>query len=381
MNSKFLFFFLLLVLIQPPSFVVEIGLEKFSYEPGESISIDVSIRNSTSTKECVQSIHITISDSHSLLCSLTNTYPIDTECLESGEEKVFTFSVLIPLHASEGAGTVRADVLTWSGITRSTENFFEIAVNFPPEITAISFPDVVNPGKEYTIEFSAFDNFGVEDIVSAEVALYYELKKPSERECYIFAWESPDTYTVWKGSPVIVEASFQLKEILWTLHFSLNEIAAPGRWTLDITVYDTDHQYHRVSEYFTVTKYLSFRLQDGTPTSEVRIDFGRASPGEEVPPVTLEILVTSNTYVNVFVQGDDLYSLEGWVLPVTIFRVESTGSTIQLDSSKQIICSHYAEKDGFSKAARIRLVFWGKLPEVMEAGAYSGIWYIGVEVG
>jgi hypothetical protein len=130
-----------------------------------------------------------------------------------------------------------------------------------------------------------------------------------------------------------------------------------------------------------VTKYLSFRLQDGTPTSEVRIDFGRASPGEEVPPVTLEILVTSNTYVNVFVQGDDLYSLEGWVLPVTIFRVESTGSTIQLDSSKQIICSHYAEKDGFSKAARIRLVFWGKLPEVMEAGAYSGIWYIGVEVG
>jgi len=63
-----------------------------------------------------------------------------------------------------------------------------------------------------------------------------------------------------------------------------------------------------------------------------------------------------------------------------IFYVESSvGSTVQLDGSRQVLYSMYAEKNGFNRETQIHIIFSGKLPEVVEAGTYSGIWYIIVE--
>jgi len=382
MYAKFSIFILFfLVVLQQPSFTCEIELSKSFYQPGETISLDVIISNTTSAKECLKSLDITITDSLKLLCTLTSSYPVDTECIESGEEKTYTFSCVIPLHAVEGVGTVEVYVETWSGITRVQKEFFEIGVNYPPEITVISYPAVVNPSQQYEITFSVYDNFGIEDLVSAEVVLHHQMTQPSEREYYLFTWEKPDLYTVWKSNTFVgANASIQNREIVWTLTFLLSEIASPGEWTLEITVYDAAHQHHQVFERLYVTKYLSFHLQGTSRGFAASINFGKASPGEELPRVALILVVTSNSSVNVSIQGSDLYSPEGKILPMDIFYVESSvGSTVQLDGSRQVLYSMYAEKNGFNRETQIHIIFSGKLPEVVEAGTYSGIWYIMVE--
>lgn len=383
MGTKFVFIFFFLIFLQQPLFAVEIELNKSFYQPGETITIDITIRNETSAKECLKSLDITIMDSDKLLCSITNNYPVDTECIEAGEEKTYTFFCDIPLNAAEGAGTVEVDVKTWNTIEVFRREFFEIGVNYPPEITIISYPSVVDPSQQYSITFSVYDNFGVEDLYTAEVMLYHESRRPSERECYLYTWEKPDLYTVWETYshfPLSAEASLHPDEIVWTVTFSLSEIASPGEWMLEITVYDVTHQYHQVSEQVFVTKYLSFSLQGTSHRSAASINFGRAEPGEKLPKITLTVIVTSNTQVDVFVQGDDLYSPEGSVLPMDIFYVETpTGVTLQLDRSRQVLYPMYSGKDGFNREAKIQLIFYGKLPEVVEAGTYSGVWYIIVE--
>ena len=376
--SIFVVFFL--VFLQQPSFTAEIRLEKSFYQPDEVVFVEVVIWNGTSSKECLKTLDISIEDSAKLLCTITNSYPLDTECIEAEEEKVYTFSCTLPRNAQEGVASVEVAIETWNSIHVRKKTFFEIGVNYPPEIVLISYPGVVNPAQEYGITFSATDNFGVEDLVSVEVSLYQEGTRSEERGFYTFSWEKPSIYTVWEAdSPVHVAASLQPNEIVWTVHFSLSEIAAPGEWVLTIEVYDTRHQHQQVVERFTVTKYLSFRLQDSTRASVAEINFGKSSPGEELPRVSLSVVVTSNSYVNVFVQGADLQSLEGDTLPVDGFYVETVGGRMQLSGSRQGVYFDYAQKNGFSKEARILLVFWGTLPEVVEAGAYSGIWYIIVE--
>lgn len=382
MDAKlFIFVLFFLVVLQQPSFTCEIELSKSFYQPGETISLDVIISNTTSAKECLKSLDITITDSSKSLCTLTNSYPVDTECTESGEEKPYTFSCVVPLQAVEGVGTVEVYVETWSSITCVQKEFFEIGVNYPPEITGISYPPVVNPSQQYEMTFSVYDNFGVEDLVSVEVVLYHQVTQPSEREYYLFSWEKPDLYIVWKSTTFVgANASIQNKEIVWTLTFSLSEVASPGEWTLEITVYDAAHQHQQVFERLYVTKYLSFHLQSTSRGSAASINFGKASPGEELPRVTLIVVVTSNSSVNVSIQGSDLYSPEGTILPMGIFYAEpAVGSTVQLDGSRQVLYSVYAEKNGFNREAQIHIVFSGKLPEVAEAGTYSGIWYIIVE--
>lgn len=382
MDAKFLVSFILfLVLVQQPSLTCEINLEKSFYQPGETIFFDITIKNQTSAKECIETAEITLSDPFKVLCTIIQTYPADTECIEPGEENVYTYSCSIPLNAVAGVGTVEADIEMWSGAKIIQKEFFEIGINYPPEITVISYPDVVNPVQEYTVVFSVYDNFGIEDLVSAEVSVYHEVTKPSERECYLFTWEKPDPYTVWKSAfPVSADASIQNSEIVWTITFSLSEIASPGEWTLDITVYDVPHQHDHVLEHVVVTKYVSFHLQDTSRGYTARINFGKAEPGEELSRISLFVVVTSNSLVNILVQGEDLYSQEGGVLPVESFSVEtSSGNVVRLDGSRQAVCLMYAEKSGFNKKVKILLVFYGKLPEVIEAGTYSGVWYIIVE--
>lgn len=372
---------LFLIVSQQPSFTAELRLDKSFYQPGETVYMDIAVYNGTVSKECLQSLDITVTDAAKPLCTLTNSYPVDTECIEAGEEATYSFFCDIPLNAVEGVAAAEAIITTWSGIHIMEEVFFEIGINYPPEITVASFPDEVNPAQFYSLTFSVTDNFGVEDLVSADVVLHHEvISEKSERGRYQFSWEKPDLYTVWNAdSPISVEASLQTNGITWTIHFSLSEVAAPGEWGLDIEVYDTRHQHHYVTEHFTVTKYLSFHIADGTRASGARINFGRASPGEELPRVTLTLAVTSNSPVNVFVEGSDLYSPEGAALPVGIFYVEASKGIVQLSSSRQGLYLEYAQRNGFSKEAVIRIVFWGKLPEVLEAGTYSGIWYIVVE--
>ena len=99
-----------------------------------------------------------------------------------------------------------------------------------------------------------------------------------------------------------------------------------------------------------------------------------------MPAVTLTIVVTSNSPVNVSIEAGDLYSSEGKVLPADIFYAEpSHGNPVQLNSSRQALYTVYAERKGFNKESRIVIVFTGKLPDVVEAGTYSGVWYIIVE--
>ncbi|MBU7017564.1 MAG: hypothetical protein HXS44_08645 [Theionarchaea archaeon] len=380
MHSKYIFILLILFMIQHPGFTVEVTLDKSFYQPGETLYIDVAIWNNTGAKECLQSVGITIQDPVKVLCYLTDSYPVDTECLESGEEKIYTFSCVLPENAGEGLGSIDVLIKTWGSTTLLERTHFEIGINYPPEITIVSYPPVVNPSQEYTITFSVFDSFGVEDLVSADVTLYRESRVSSERECYTYTWEKPDSYTVWKADSFsTVTASLQDKEIIWDLTFFLSEVASPGDWTLAITVYDATHQYHEVTEQIQVTKYLSFHLQEfNAPFAQ--INFGKAEPGENLPAVSLTVIITSNSPVNVLIQGGDLYSLEGKVLPADIFYAEpSTGGRIQLNGSRQALYTVYAERNGFNKEARIVVVFTGKLPEVVEAGTYSGIWYIIVE--
>ncbi len=378
MRKSFLLVPFLFLLVQYSSFTVDINLEKFFYQPGESVNFDVTIENETSLKECLQSLTVTVEDSTKTFYSVVNNYPPDTECIESGDRKTYSFLCAIPLNVSEGTGRVGVEVETWSGIDESREEFFTIGVNYPPVITIHSYPSVVNPSQEYSLTFSVSDNFGAEDIASCEVALYHELVS-SERECSIFTWEKPALLTAWKSdSPVRVEASLQPGEIVWTIDFSLSEIAFPGEWILEIKVYDMLHQYSYVSEGFTVTKYLSFHL-DSSRSSAARINFGKGSPGEELAKVSLYMVVTSNTSVDISVQADNLYSPDGGVLPVYIFYVDTPQGAIQLDGSRQILYPAFAGKNGYSKETQVRLVFWGKLPEAVKAGTYSGVWYIIVE--
>lgn len=381
MDTKCVFIVLVLILVQHPSLTVEVTLNKSFYQPGETLYIDAALLNNTGAKECLQLMEITIQDPVKVLCILTNSYPVDTECLEPGEEKIYTFSCVLPKNAGEGLGTLDIHIKTWGSITLLERKHFEIGVNYPPEITIISYPQVVNPSQEYKITFSVFDSFGVEDLVSADVMLYHESRTPSERECYTYTWEKPNLYTVWRtDSFSTVTASLQNKEIVWDLTFFLSEIASPGDWTLNIIVYDAAHQYHEASEQVQVTKYLSFHLQESRAPF-AQINFGKAEPGEDLPAVTLTVVVTSNSPVNVLIQGGDLYSSEGKVLPADIFYAEpSPGNPVQLNSSRQALYTVYAERKGFNKEARIVIVFRGKLPEVVEAGTYSGIWYIIVEV-
>ena len=380
MDKKYLVLFFLVFLIQPPSFTVDIVLTKSYYQPGETLSADVIVWNGTDTKICLKTLVVTVEDSQKVLCTLPYTYPVDTECCEPGEEKVYTSSCDIPLHAQEGEGRLSVHLETWGGTDILKQEHFEIGINYPPEITVISYPPEVNPSHEYTVTFSVSDNFGVEDIVYAEVGLYHELRTPSERECYTYTWERPDGYTVWSSSsPVVVDVAIQNQEIVWDLTFSLSEIAYPGEWILDITAYDTDHQHDQVIEHFSVTKYLSFYLQGSSRAPLSQVSFGRAEPGETLPDIILTVVVTSNTHVNILVQGDDLYSPEGYILPSDIFFVKTTtGNRFQLDRSRQIVYSMHG-KDGFNRDSRIVITFSGKLPDVIEAGTYSGIWYIIVE--
>ncbi len=380
MDTKCVFILLVLLLVQHPAFTVEVTLNKSFYQPGQPLYIDVYIQNNTGAKECLQSVEITVQDPAKVLCHFTESYPVDTECLEEGEGKVYTFSCVLPMNAGEGLGMLDILTKTWGSITLSERKHFEIGINYPPEITIVSYPQVVNPSQEYKITFSVFDSFGVEDLVSADVMVYHESRTPSERECYTYTWEKPDLYTVWEtDSFSTVTASLQDKEIVWDLTFFLSEIASPGDWTLSIIVYDAAHQYHEVSEQVQVTKYLSFHLQESRAPF-AQINFGKAEPGEDLPAVTLTVVVTSNSPVNVLIQAGDLYSSEGKVLPADIFYAgPSSGSQIQLNSSRQALYTVYAERKGFNKEARIVIVFTGKLPEVVEAGTYSGIWYIIVE--
>jgi hypothetical protein len=347
--------------------------------PGQTMVIDIRIQNRTSVKECLESLDVTISGPLKVVCCYTNSYPVDTECIDAGKEKVYTFSCDVPETVSEGVGTVEVVLKMWSGMEVIKTHLFEIGINYPPHISVISYPPVVNPSQEYSIHFSVSDNFGVNDLESAEVTLYHE-QNLSERERYTFTWERPAVYTVWEGTGITsVEASLNADEIVWKLRFSLSEIACPGLWTLDITVYDVNHQHHNVSEHFTVTKYLSFHIQGpraGTPS----INFGKAEPGQTLRKVTLHLVVTSNASVTIFVQGGDLTSPEGNVLPASIFYVEPiSGKAVPLMNARQVVYSHYAGKRGYNQHAQIRLVFWGVLPEAVEAGAYSGVWYIILE--
>lgn len=384
LNGKPLFIiFLFLVAFQQPLITVDITLNKSFYQPSQTIIIDITIQNGTPAKECLESLDVTVSGPYKVFCSYTNTYPVDTECIEAGEAKVYTFSCDVPETVSEGVGTVDVVVKMWSGIELYETELFEIGINYPPHISIISYPPEVNPSQEYSMTFSVSDNFGVEDLVSAEVTLYHEMQKPSERERYLFTWERPDLYTVWEGAGITsVKASLNVDEIVWTLQFSLSEIAYPGLWTLDITVYDVNHQHHHVFEQFTVTKYVSFHVQGESRAVAPRINFGKAEPGQTLPKVTLHLVVTSNAPVTIFVQGGDLQSPGGNVLPASIFYVEPvSGNAVPLMNARQVVYSQYAGNRGYNQQARIRLVFWGVLPEAVEAGAYSGIWYIIVEPG
>ncbi len=379
MNEKPLFFIFLLLFLVQPTFPVKINVDKSFYEPGETVTMEVSVENVTSLKECLKTMDIVVRDSQKVLCTISSGYPSDTECIEAGEEKTYTFSCVLPSNALEGVAQVEVDILMWSTLHVTGETFFEIHINYPPEITVMSCPSVVNPSTEESITFSVTDNFGVEDLDMCDVSLYHDATAPSERELYQVTWKKPHLYTVWEGDPVIVEVSLQNTEVVWTLHFSLSEVASPGEWTLEIQVYDTNHQSDQAFERFTVTKYVSFRVEDNSRSSLARINFGKASPGEELPRVLLHVVVTSNTGVNVFVEASSLHSSEGGVLPVNAFFVEGATGMVQLDGSRQVVYTTYAEKGGFNREARIQLVFWGKLPEVVQAGTYSGTWYIIVE--
>jgi hypothetical protein len=371
---------LLLLLVQLPGFRVDVTVDKSFYEPGDPMRIEVTIENGTAGAECIQSIRVDVFDSQHVVYTVEDTYPAGTECLDAGVTKVYNYGCDLPLNISPGLGTVEVTVKTWGGVEILKKAFFEIGVNYPPEITGVSYPRVINPAQEYALSFSVSDNFGVEDLTSVQVTLYQKSKKPSERECYIFRWEAPDIYTVWKSDfPVQAAASVTPTEIAWTLTFSLGEVAAPGDWILLIEALDTEYQPAEVSEHVAVTRYMSFRVEDSTGSSVTRVDFGKGSPGESLSRATLYVVVTSNSRVNISVEGSNLYSPEGNVLPVEAFYVEVSGQEVQLTGGRQVLYSSYAGPRGFSRENSVHLVFWGVLPEAMEAGTYSGIWYIIVE--
>ncbi|MBU7015127.1 MAG: hypothetical protein HXS52_00865 [Theionarchaea archaeon] len=371
---------LLLLVVQLPGFRVDITVDESFYEPGEPMRIEVTIENRTSGEEWLQSVRVEVSDSQHVVYTVEDTYPAGTERLDAAATKVYQYGCDLPLNVSPGLGTAEVTVKTWGGVEILKKTFFEIGVNYPPEITGVSYPHVINPAQEYALSFSVSDNFGVEDLTSVQVTLYQKSKTPSERECYIFSWEAPNIYTVWKSDfPVQAAASVTPTEIAWTLTFSLGEIAAPGDWILLIEAIDTEYQPAQVSEHVAVTRYMSFRVEDSTGSSMTRVDFGKGSPGEQLSGVSLYVVVTSNSGVNISVEGSNLYSPEGNMLPVEAFYVEVSGQQVQLTGDKQVIYPNYAGSRGFSQNDSVHLIFWGVLPEAMEAGTYSGIWYIIVE--
>lgn len=371
---------LLLLLIQLPSFRVDIMVDSPFYEPGDTVRTEIAVENRTTHSECLQSIQVKVSDSQGVVYMVEDTFPAGDECLDVAVTKGYQYWCDLPLSVSPGVGTAEVTVRTWGGIEILEETFFEIGVNYPPEIHAVSCPRVINPTQEYSFSFSVSDSFGVEDLASAEVMLFQKSTTPSERECYIFRWEAPDIYTVWKSEfPVQVGATVTQTEITWILTFSVEEIAAPGDWILHLEAVDSQYQSAQVSEHVSITRYLSFRVEDSTGSPIARINFGKASPGETMPRTSLHVIVTSNSEVTVSVEGSNLYSPEGRVLPVDAFYVEISGQQIQLTGSKQVLYTDYAGNRGFSRKTPIHLIFWGVLPEAMEAGTYSGIWYIIVE--
>jgi hypothetical protein len=383
MDKRAIIAVFLLVFFQMPSLTIDIALDKSLYQPGEQIEIEVTVYNGSSTKECIQSLEVEVSDPYSVFWDHTDTYPVDTECVDSGDTKVYIFWCDIPVTVSEGKGTVDVTLKTWSDITVQETEFFEIGVNYPPEVRIITSPSQVSPAQEHELSFSVFDNFGVEDITYVEVFLYAAEpgnRKVSPRSGYVFTWEKPDSFTVWEGSPgpVQVSTSLQPKEIVWTLTFQVDEIAKPGEWILDITAYDVHHKSHKVSQHISITRYLSFHVE-GESRGMASMNFGKASPGEGLRRVPLTVVVTSNAEVMVSVEAHDLYSPEGGVLPADNFYVKTKSGDVQLNNRRQVLYAGFGTK-GYNQNTHIVLLFYGKLPEVLEAGTYSGVWYIVVEV-
>ncbi|MGD2247165.1 MAG: hypothetical protein PVF58_02080 [Candidatus Methanofastidiosia archaeon] len=382
MDKKVIIIVFLLVFFQVPSLTVDIILDTSLYQPGEHMKIEITVENKSGTKECLKFLEIKVSDPYAVFWGNTDTYPADTECVDAGNTNVYTFWCDIPVTVSEGKGTVDVTVQTWSDITLQETEFFGIGVNYPPEVTILEYSSQVNPAQEYELSFSVFDNFGVEDITYVEVLLYSAEgnRKVSPRSGYEFTWEKPDNYTVWEGNPgpVQVVTSLQPQEIVWTVTFQVDEIAQPGEWILEITAYDVHHKSHSMSQPISITRYLSFHIE-GESKGMASINFGKASPGEGLRRVPLTVVVTSNAEVMVSVEAHDLYSSEGSILPADNFYVKTQSGDVQLQKRQQVLYAGFGTK-GYNQNAHIVLIFYGQLPEVLEAGTYSGVWYIVVEV-
>lgn len=385
MDERVILVVFFLLFMQMPSLTAAVALDKDLYQPGETIKIEVILENNTSSKECIQMLGIEVSDPYSVFWSHTDTYPADTECVNAGDTNVYTFWCDIPVNVSEGKGTVDMTVNTWNDITVQEVEFFEIGINYPPKVTVINYPAEVNPAQKYEISFSVSDNFGVKDISSVEVMLNAAKAqgKISARSWYTFNWEYPDNYTVWEknpySDPVQATASLNPQEIVWTLSFQMSEIAMPGEWILQITAYDVHHKSHSVVKHISVTRYLSFYVEDDTRGGITSVNFGRASPGEKLRRVPIKVVVTSNAKVMVSVEAQDLYSNEGGVLPAHYFYVKTQSVDVQLSNTRQILYSGFGTR-GYNQNAQIVMMFYGQLPEVLEAGTFSGVWYIVVEV-
>ncbi|MBU7023011.1 MAG: hypothetical protein HXS40_02500 [Theionarchaea archaeon] len=136
---------LLLLLVQLPGFRVDVTVDKSFYEPGDPMRIEITIENGTAGAECIQSIKVDVFDSQHVVYTVEDTYPAGTECLDAGVTKVYHYGCDLPLNISPGLGTVEVTVKTWGGVEILKKAFFEIGVNYPPEITGVSYPRVINP--------------------------------------------------------------------------------------------------------------------------------------------------------------------------------------------------------------------------------------------
>ena len=271
-----------------------------------------------------------------------------------------------------------------------------------PELSAISLTDssdvvttTIDPEATYKFKFTVSHANTLDYLTDIVVDVYFgSVTTDDIRSCYTFTWteglgstdfiSSPSGYEVSSVTPTDVqEASGSFG---FELHFNLDGIAVPSgdtaTWHIDVTVTDdgagTDSDTNTL---FDVMKYQSSMVSTSS------IAFGTAVPGGDLDEQQVTVTLTTNTQVDINVQGADLIDGSNSI-PITQFSAsdDSSGSptAYTLSTSYTTVYDDYvAVPDaintgvtGYTDAGDLLVGFDGTVPAVQAVGNYGATWKI-----
>jgi len=257
----------------------------------------------------------------------------------------------------------------------------------------------VDPEVTYKFKFNVFDPDSLDDLNNIVVKIYYEASTMDDiRSCYTFTWTEGAGSTPFVSSPLdyVVTSSViptaeeeLLSSFDFELHFNLDGVAVPSgsstTWNVDVTVTDdsaaTDSNTETV---FDVTKYQAFTVSTSS------IAFGTAVPGATLTKQQVTVTLTTNTQVDINVQGGDL-TYSSYSIPADQFNAWddsaefptsytlSTSDTTVYDDYVTVADAINSGVTGYTDAGDLLVGFDGTVPSVQAVGSYTATWRISID--